>query len=54
MIRHILKDGVVLDDITGHVVKQEDAPIVYNLICKVNEERARRRGNVDRRSSKRF
>lgn len=54
MIRHILKDGAVLNDITGHVVKQEDAPVVYNLICKVNGERIRRRGNVDRRSNKRF
>lgn len=52
MVRHILKDGVVLDDITGHVVKQEDAPVVYNLIYKVNEEMIRRRENVDRRSSK--
>lgn len=42
MIRHILKDGTVLDDITGHVVKMEDARVVYELLDKINEERGKR------------
>jgi len=32
MITHILNDGTVLKDITGHVVKQEDAKEAYQLI----------------------
>lgn len=32
MIRHVLKNGTVLEDISGHVVKLEDAPSVYALL----------------------
>lgn len=38
MIRHILKDGTVLKDITGHKVKRSDAESVYLMI-----ERKRRK-----------
>lgn len=41
MIIHILKDGTRLNDITGHVVKVKDAEAVYQLIHKINEEKAR-------------
>ena len=34
MVRHILKDGRVLTDITGHVVKCEDAKEVYAVMRK--------------------
>ena len=37
MVVHVLKDGTVLDDITGHVVKKEDVPTVYALIERMNE-----------------
>lgn len=43
MIRHHLKDGRVLDDITGHVVKKEDVPLAYSLMEQMNMERARKR-----------
>ena len=43
-IRHILKDGTVLDDISGHVVKMEDAPVAYELMDRV-KERKDRHGN---------
>lgn len=43
MIRHHLKDGRVLDDITGHVVRKEDAPLAYSLMEQMNSERARKR-----------
>lgn len=43
MIRHHLKDGTVLDDITGHVVKKEDAPLAYLVMEQMNMERARKR-----------
>lgn len=48
MVRHILKDGTVLDDITGHVVKMEDAKVVYQIMDKLNEERGRKHdGRID-------
>lgn len=38
MIRHILKDGKVVTDIKGHVVKMEDAKGVYSLIDSINNK----------------
>ena len=38
MVTHILKNGTVLKDITGHVVKIEDAKAIYALMDKINEE----------------
>ena len=38
-ITHILKDGTVLEDIKGHLVKREDAPRAYQLIDRMNDER---------------
>ena len=38
MIKHILRDGTVLNDITGHVVKVEDAKTVYVLMDKINDK----------------
>ena len=43
MIRHHLKDGRVLMDITGHVVRKEDVPLAYDLMEQMNTERARKR-----------
>ena len=36
---HILKDGSVVEDITGHVVQVEDAEAVYRLIDSINRNR---------------
>jgi hypothetical protein len=33
---HILKDGSVVKDITGHVVRVEDAGPLYQLIDSIN------------------
>lgn len=38
MVTHILKDGTVLEDITGHVIKQDDAPMVYQIIEQMERE----------------
>lgn len=38
MVIHVLRDGTVLKDITGHVVKIEDAKAIYALMDKINEE----------------
>jgi hypothetical protein len=43
MITHILKDGTVLKDITGHVVKKEDVPMAYELIDQMNEKRSKQK-----------
>lgn len=37
-VYHILKDGSTPADITGHVVKVEDAPELYELIARLNEK----------------
>ena len=38
MVKNILKDGTVLEDLTGHVVKQEEAPLAYQLIDSMNDD----------------
>jgi hypothetical protein len=38
-IKHILKDGTVLKDITGHIVKKEEVPTAYALIELMRKER---------------
>lgn len=38
MIIHVLKDGTVLEDLTGHVVKIEDAETLYKLMDSINRE----------------
>lgn len=37
MIKHHLKDGKVLNSITGYLVRKEDVPQAYELIDLVNE-----------------
>lgn len=39
MVIHVLKDGTVLDDIEGHIVKIEDAEPLYNLLDQITETR---------------
>jgi hypothetical protein len=47
-IKHILKDGTVLDDISGHIVKMEDAELAYQIMDQLNEERGRKHdGRID-------
>lgn len=35
MVKHILKNGKAVKDITGHRVKKEDAPMVYQVIGQI-------------------
>ena len=42
-IIHILKDGTILTDISGHVVKMEDARTVYALMDKMNERKGKKK-----------
>lgn len=39
MVRNILKDGTEISDLTGHVVKQEDAENLYILLDAINNKR---------------
>lgn len=50
MVRHHLKDGTILTDIRGHVVKKEDAPLAYELIERMNRERMNRAHEGDKRN----
>lgn len=36
MVIHILKNGQIEKDISGHVVKMDDAPGVYRLFDAIN------------------
>lgn len=42
MVYHVLKNGTITNDITGHVVKAEDAKAIYNLIDSMNNKTTRR------------
>ena len=46
MITHVLKDGTVLEDITGHVIKQDDAPMVYQIIEQMEREERNERNHI--------
>lgn len=37
-VTHVLSNGTKLEDITGHVVKKEEAETVYDLIDHINRE----------------
>ena len=39
MVKHVLKDGKVLKDITGHLVTRKDAPRAYDLLEKMRGEK---------------
>lgn len=41
-VKHVLKDGTVLDDITGHVVRKKEVKGLYVLIDEINQQRARK------------
>ena len=43
-ITHILKDGTILNDISGHVVKMIDVPSAYMVMDRINES-AQRKSN---------
>lgn len=45
MVIHILKNGTILSDITGHVVTEHDAPLAYNIIDQMNESRKIKKGS---------
>lgn len=42
-VMHILKDGSIVKDITGHVVRMEDAGPLYDLIDRINREGSKKK-----------
>lgn len=50
MVKHILKDGTVLEDISGHVVKRKDAPVVYELMEQIKRKEDKNGDQVCRNS----
>lgn len=42
MVYHVMKDGTIKKDITGHVVKIQDAEQVYDLISTIESKSERR------------
>ena len=44
MIIHILSDGTVLENIKGHVVKQEEVKSVYDLMDSMNKRQEEKNG----------
>ena len=40
---HILKDGSIKNDITGHVVRMEDAGTLYQLFNSINRKGSKKK-----------
>lgn len=48
-IRHVLRNGEVLEDITGYVITREQNPEVYRVIEQI---RKRERGKDEKKNEK--
>lgn len=40
-VYHILKNGEMLDDITGHVVELEDSGPLYQILADISQEKTK-------------
>lgn len=40
-IKHILRSGEVLDDISGYLAKKEDCPEIYRVVEKIRREKGK-------------
>lgn len=40
MIHHVLADGRTVADITGHVIKADDFPVIYEVLQKEGDANA--------------
>lgn len=49
MVYHILKDGSVVNDVAGRIVKIEDAKTVYDLMDSINNGSSARNKKDDTR-----
>ena len=46
MIRHILKDGTEVPDITGHVIKAKEHVVLYEIIDRIAKEERKKHETV--------
>lgn len=37
LVKHVLKDGTILDDISGHVVKKQDVGEFYSILGRIQK-----------------
>lgn len=37
-IKHVLKDGTEVSDISGHVIKAKDYPVLYEVVNRIQKE----------------
>lgn len=51
MVYHVLKDGTITNDITGKVVKMQDAEALYTLMSNIGGNR-RLNGRVKSKGSR--
>ena len=56
MVKHVLRDGSQVADITGYIVKMEYATPVYNLLATINQDprKAHKRGTENEKKSNRL
>ena len=40
-IRHILKDGTEVKDVTGHVIKAKDHELLYEVINRIQHQKGK-------------
>ena len=50
MVYHILKNGETVKDITGHIVRLEDANPLYQLLHSINRKKSQAREKKIRNS----
>lgn len=38
MVYHVMKDGSIKTDISGHVIKMSDVPTLYNILHNIKKK----------------
>lgn len=51
-IKHILKNGAVLADISGHVVKVSENPKIYEVMNQINDQISSTGGENEQKAEK--
>ena len=47
-VKHVLKDGAAVNDVSGHIVRMNDDKALYTLVDRMNERyiNAKRKDNA--------
>lgn len=51
-IKHILKNGAVLDDITGQVIQLDEIPKAYEVMNQINDQISNTGGDNEQKAEK--